>query len=129
MKILIVDDDQNSRELIRLAFAVYDCALLEAADGNEGLEIALREKPDILLIDQMMPQMTGYELFRKLHAEPSMKSAHFIMITVKQFDNEFPERLKMEGCEFIAKPYDFAALLKLIEKIIGPIPKRASSNL
>lgn len=123
-KILLVDDDPNSRELLRLALGPYECRLFEAADGAEALSMAQRERPDLIILDHMMPKMTGYELFHKIREDSTLSATRFIMVTVKHFDSQFPERLRLEGCEFIAKPYDFYALYALIQKVLGPLDPR-----
>ena len=123
-KILVVDDDPNARELVRLMLSKYDCEVFEAADGREGFEVAAKEKPHLIIADHLMPQFTGYELLRKVRQDKDMKTMRFIMITSKHFDSDFPELLRLDGCDFISKPFHVAALLGAIEKLIGPLPFR-----
>ena len=123
-RILIVDDDPNARELIRLALSKYECDVFEAANGQQGLDIALHEKPSLIITDHLMPNFTGYELFQKVRRAIELKKVRFIMVTTKQFDPKFPELLKLEGCDFISKPFHVATLIGTIEKLLGPLPFR-----
>ncbi|MBI2069200.1 MAG: response regulator [Elusimicrobia bacterium] len=121
-KILVVDDDPNARELIRLVLSKYDCEVMEAANGQEGLDVALKERPGLIITDHLMPNFTGYELFQRVRAETAMKKTRFIMVTTKHFDSEFPELLKLEGCDFVSKPFHVASLVGAIERLLGPLP-------
>lgn len=123
-RILVVDDDPNARELIRLALSKYDCDVFEAENGEAGLNIAVHEKPHLIITDHLMPNFTGYELFQKVRNSNELKKVRFIMVTSKQFDHHFPELLKLEGCDFIAKPFHIATLIGAIEKLLGPLPFR-----
>ncbi|MBI4064282.1 MAG: response regulator [Elusimicrobia bacterium] len=123
-KILIVDDDHSARELIRLMLAKYDCQVYEAVNGQEGLDLAVKEKPQLIITDHLMPNFTGYELLRRVREDGIMKRTRFIMVTSKHFDTEFPELLRLDGCDFISKPFHIASLLGAIEKLLGPLPFR-----
>ncbi|MBI4369184.1 MAG: response regulator [Elusimicrobia bacterium] len=123
-KILVVDDDPRSRELIRLALAKYDCDVSEAGTGQEGVDIANRERPNLIITDHLMPNFTGYELFQRVRGDAAMRRTRFIMVTSKHFDHEFPELLKLEGCDFISKPFHIVSLIGAIEKLLGPLPFR-----
>ncbi|MBI4668174.1 MAG: response regulator [Elusimicrobia bacterium] len=123
-KILVVDDDPNARELIRLMLSKYDCEVLEAANGLEGWGVASKERPNLIITDHLMPNFTGYELFQKVRDDESLKRTRFIMITSKHFDSEFPELLRLEGCDFVSKPFHVASLVGAIEKLLGPLPFR-----
>ncbi len=123
-KILVVDDDPNARELIRLALSKYDCNVVEAANGQEGLTMAINQQPNLIITDHLMPNFTGYELFQKVRSDGNLKRTRFIMVTSKHFDAEFPELLKLEGCDFVSKPFHVAALIGSIERLLGPLPFR-----
>ncbi len=121
-KILVVDDEPNAREVIRLSLAKYDCEIFEAADGQAAYEVAQSAKPHLIITDHLMPNFSGYELFHKVRSTDSLRKTRFIMVTSKHFDTEFPELLKLEGCDFISKPFHVVILLGAIEKLLGPLP-------
>lgn len=123
-KILVVDDDPNARELIRLALSKYDCEVLEASNGQEGLDSVMREKPNLVITDHLMPNFSGYEMLQKVRDQQNLRQTRFIMVTAKHFDSEFPELLKLGGCDFISKPLHIISLIGMIEKLLGPLPFR-----
>lgn len=121
-KILVVDDDPNARELIRLALSKYDCEVLEAANGLEGLDAAMKERPNLVITDHLMPNFSGYEMLQKVRDQQDLRQTRFIMVTAKHFDSDFPELLKLGGCDFISKPLHIISLIGMIEKLLGPLP-------
>lgn len=123
-RILVVDDETNARELIRLALAKYDCEIHEAGDGQAAYETAEKVKPNLIITDHLMPNFSGYELFHKVRGNHELRKTRFIMVTSKHFDTEFPELLKLEGCDFVSKPFHLITLIGAIEKLLGPLPFR-----
>lgn len=121
-KILVVDDEDNIRELIRIALTRYDCEVIEAANGQEAYDSAKREMPTLIITDHLMPNFTGYELVQKVRQDSKLKKTPILMCTAKQFDSDFPQLLKLENCDFLAKPFDVVELIGSIEKLIGPLP-------
>lgn len=123
-KILVVDDDPNALELVRLALSKYDCEVHEAGDGQTAYNIAEQIRPHLIVTDHLMPNFSGYELFHKVRSHNELRKTRFIMVTSKHFDTEFPELLKLEGCDFVSKPFHVVTLLGAIEKLLGPLPFR-----
>src|SRR5512137_2172955 len=78
MNILIVEDNANDRRLLRFTLEHHGCTVIEARDGREGLDLAIRHKPDIIVSDALMPHMDGFQLLRTLKADPRLKSIPFI---------------------------------------------------
>ena len=121
-KILLVDDDPNILELVGAYFdRPGKVEVLKAMDGEQGLALATQMKPDLIITDQMMPKMAGYEMIQQLRAKDETKNIPFIMLTAKTFDQEFPELLKLQGGEFLAKPIQPGELMLLVESFLGPI--------
>ena len=83
LKILIVDDSKTIRLIVAKAFKPYDCLVLESANGVEGLAVAVREKPDLILLDYTMPIMDGFETLTKLRSDPDLKTIPVIMLTAE----------------------------------------------
>lgn len=83
-KVLIVDDDASVRELIRLLLETQDVGvIIEGSNGLEALEKATVEKPDLILLDVMMPEMSGLEAIRQLKADPTTAKIPIIMLTAR----------------------------------------------
>lgn len=118
MKILVVDDDINQIRLIRERFTRQGHQVLEAINGEEGLEVALAEKPDIILLDVMMPVMNGWELCKYLRNKRELDRTGIIMLTaIGPNLNEMTSPL-YGADDFIDKPFLFRDLEEKIEKVI-----------
>ena len=82
-KILTVDDSRTIRMIVKKAFQQYDCNIVEAENGMEGLALAAKEKPDLIILDITMPVMTGIEMLGKLKEDPELKDIPVIMLTAE----------------------------------------------
>ncbi len=82
-KILTVDDSKTVRIIVKKAFKGYDCDILEAGNGVEGLAVAAKETPDLILLDVTMPVMDGVEMLTKLKADPALKGIPVMMLTAE----------------------------------------------
>src|ERR1035438_6266460 len=82
-KILTVDDSRTIRMIVTRAFKGFACEIFEASDGVEGLTMAQRERPDIILLDLTMPVMDGAEMLAKLKADPELRTIPVVMLTAE----------------------------------------------
>jgi CheY-like chemotaxis protein len=103
--ILIVDDDQNNREVLSDALADRSNILLEADDGQKALEIAAKEQPDLILLDILMPGMDGIATLQKLKADNRTRHIPVIMVTVLNLDTQVSMCLDEGAIDYIAKPF------------------------
>ncbi len=114
-KILVVDDNQSFIQLMEMSFS-KEFDIIEALDGEEGLKKAIAEKPGIILIDIMMPKVSGIEMLRNLLAEPETKSIPVIVLTAYNFDSNirtlFEQESNVKG--FLQKTCDLNTLRKNI---------------
>ena len=105
MNVLIVEDSISARRLLRITFEHYHCTVVEAADGAEGLELARRHQPDIIISDALMPRMDGFQLLRALKADPGLKTIPFIFYSSTYTGEKEAELALSLGAEaFVAKP-------------------------
>jgi two-component system, response regulator PdtaR len=104
LKILIVDDEPLIRRSLRRAFEMKKWIVLEADQGEAGLGVWLTEKPDLVLVDMLMPVMTGPEMLEKA---PDSLRASTKIVMMSAYTGEFdPEKMKSFGVlQFIAKPF------------------------
>ena len=115
-KILCIDDDQLLLGLFTSALESYDFKILTATDGPSGIEKAKKERPDLILLDVMMPGMDGYEVCRRMRADPDLKETPIIIITALT-----DPKLNVKGFQAganlaIRKPFDpkkLAATIKI----------------
>ncbi|MEK7288509.1 MAG: response regulator [Elusimicrobiota bacterium] len=123
MKILIGDDQTATRQLYVAMLEQYQCQITEATTGREVLLSIQAERPDLIVLDHNMPEMTGYEVIQELQKSPEFKKIPIIFITGKNFDQEFRDLIKLEVAEFVPKPFNVETLLEAIEKVTGrPLP-------
>ena len=94
-KILLVEDDSNLREIYAASLEAEDYETVTAADGEEALAVAVRERPDLVILDVMMPKISGFDVLDILRSTPEVKNAKIIMMTAlsQQSDKERGERL------------------------------------
>jgi len=104
--ILIIEDNPTNRKLIEVLLRRTGCRLLTAESAEQGIEIALREHPDLILMDLILPKMNGIEATRQLRADPLMKAVVIVALTASPFDDERQAALDAGCAGYIAKPVD-----------------------
>lgn len=111
MNVLIVEDNSSLRKLLRITFEQFGCTIIEAEDGQEGLDQATSHLPDIIISDALMPRMDGFQLLRLLKADPVLKLIPFIFFSSTYIGEKEAEMAISLGAEaFITKPIDPALL-------------------
>ena len=105
--ILIIDDEEPIRELLKLTLqsAGYD-SVLEASNGEDGLALAMRYKPDLILLDLMLPGMDGLSVCRRLKSSPDTQMIPIIMLTAKSDESDIVIGLEMGANDYITKPFN-----------------------
>ncbi len=119
-KILIIDDDYTGTTLVSFLLRSNGYDVIAAFNGEEGLEKANQEKPDLIVLDIMMPKMDGYTFLRKLKQVNILNIPPVIMLTAK---DKMEETFRMEGvADYFVKPLDTEKFLKKIKELL---PKEA----
>lgn len=119
MRVLIVDDDPEMVLVLGLLMKVNGITALTATGGVEGLEKVRADKPDVILLDIMMPDMDGYEVIKELRSEKSTKEIPVIFITART-DEEYKERAENLGADgYVTKPYERDSLMETIRQVAG----------
>jgi len=118
-KILCIDDDQLLLGLFTSALENYDFQVITATDGPSGIEKAKKERPDLILVDVMMPGMDGYEVCRRMRADPDLKGTSIIIITAMT-----DPKLNVKGFQAganlaIKKPFDPKKLVDTIKTALA----------
>lgn len=117
-KILIVDDESDMRETISTRLEISNFEVIEARDGEEGLEKAKKEKPDLIVLDLMMPKITGFEVCRMLKFDDAYKNIPIIVLSAL---SQQPDREKAVQCgadAYFIKPFDLDLLVTKIESLL-----------
>ncbi len=117
-KVLTVDDSKTVRIIVRKAFKPYDCEILEAANGVEGLAIAAKDMPDLILLDVTMPVMDGVEMLTKLKADPQLKGIPVMMLTAEGGRDNVLKIAKIGVRDYIVKPFKEDVLIEKAGRII-----------
>ena len=120
-KILIADDRSEVVELVKVTLEGEGYRTIDASDGKEALEKIGLERPDLVLLDIVMPKMDGFEVLSQLKKDPVLKEIPIIMLTVQgqRVDQEKGKELGVTG--YIIKPFSPSALLKRIEEILAGV--------
>jgi two-component system cell cycle response regulator len=118
VKILTVDDSKTVRIIVRKAFKSFDCDVLEAQNGVEGLAMAAKQTPDIILLDITMPVMDGVEMLTKIKSDPSLKSIPVIMLTAEAGRENVMKIAKIGVRDYIVKPFKEDVLVNKVSRII-----------
>jgi two-component system cell cycle response regulator len=121
-KILTVDDSKTVRIIVRKTFKSYDCEILEAANGVEGLALAAKTMPDLILLDVTMPVMDGVEMLTKLKADPQLKGIPVMMLTAEGGRDHVLKIAKIGVRDYIVKPFEEDVLIEKAGRIIDLKP-------
>ncbi|MFH1360547.1 MAG: response regulator [Candidatus Omnitrophota bacterium] len=117
-RILVIDDEMNIVKMVqsRLKASGYD--VITAIDGKDGIAKAKQEKPDLIILDIMMPQMDGYEALGKLKESEETKFIPVIMFTAKAESDSVSQALDLGAVDYIVKPFTPVSLLEKVAKAL-----------
>ncbi|MDO9527671.1 MAG: response regulator [Syntrophales bacterium] len=119
-KILIVDDQLQIRELVEVTLRGEDCLILQAKSGEEAIKIVKAEKPDLIIMDVMMPgKIDGLEATRILKNDPETKDCTIIMLTAKGQEADREKGLEAGADDYFTKPFSPLELIRKVEEILG----------
>lgn len=121
-KILTVDDSKTVRIIVKKAFKGYDCDILEAGNGVEGLAVASKENPDLILLDVTMPVMDGVEMLTKLKADPALKGIPVMMLTAEGGRDHVLKIAKIGVRDYLVKPFKEEVLIEKAGRVIDLKP-------
>lgn len=117
-RILIADDNAANVELLEAYLADVDCDIAVAVDGQDTLDKVAEFKPDVILLDIMMPKLNGFEVCQQLKSRPETSDIMILMVTALNELGDI-ERAVMAGCDdFLSKPVNKIELLKRVENML-----------
>ncbi|MDR7035795.1 MULTISPECIES: response regulator [Methylobacterium] len=117
-RILIVEDTEDNRRILRDLLTVAGYDLLEATDGGSGVALALKERPDLVLMDIQLPVLDGYEATRRLKADPATRHIPVVAVTSYALSGDEGKALDA-GCDgYVAKPFSPRKILALVREIL-----------
>jgi two-component system, OmpR family, phosphate regulon response regulator PhoB len=120
-KILIVDDQPEVRELVQVTLEIGDYQILLAENGRQALEVAYTERPDIILMDIMMPgsNVDGLEACRQLKANPATAGIYIVMLSARGQEGDLENGRLAGADDYFTKPFSPIALIEKVEAVIG----------
>lgn len=117
-KILVADDDPLLRTLIEHKLSAAGHDVLIAADGSEALEIATRERPDVVVLDAMMPVRDGIEVLRTLKSDPALSHMPVVMLTARRREDDIVGALRLGAADYVTKPFMPEELVARIDRLL-----------
>jgi two-component system, cell cycle response regulator DivK len=117
-RILVVEDQEDNRRILRDLLTNAGYEIIEAENGEEALAVAARERPDLILMDIQLPLLDGYEVTRRIKADPALRSIPIIAITSYALSGD-ESKARAAGCDaYVTKPYSPRALLAKIREYV-----------
>jgi DNA-binding response OmpR family regulator len=124
-KLLIADDNVENLELlvkVLQRFRASGLDILTATDGAEAYAVIQKEKPDLVLLDLMMPGMDGYEICRQVKANPETEHTYIIMVSAKTQAEDRRRAAQAGADEYVTKPFDIAHVLDRVRAVLNVKP-------
>jgi DNA-binding response OmpR family regulator len=120
-RVLIVDDEAPIRLLCRVNLEAEQMEVLEAGDGPSGLEAARKERPDVILLDVMMPGLDGWRVAEELLEDPATSSIPIVFLTARAELRDRARGLDLGGLDYVTKPFNPVELAPLIRDLIARV--------
>jgi two-component system, OmpR family, alkaline phosphatase synthesis response regulator PhoP len=117
-KIVIADDNDQNVELLEAYLSDFDCEIRTAHDGEQTLQVVEEFAPDLLLLDVMMPRLSGFEVCKKLRSNPDSKDLLILMITALNEAADFERGVQAGTDDFLTKPVNKVELLCRIRSLL-----------
>ncbi len=118
-KLLIADDEDGIRSLVRMTLEADSYEILEARDGEEALALAREHRPDLILLDVMMPGASGVEVCRALKSDASTSGITIIMLTAQAQEEDREEGVAAGADDYFTKPFSPVGLLYKVEEVFA----------
>src|SRR5829696_2138393 len=114
-RVLVIDDNTDLRENTAEILDLAGFKTFTAENGKRGVEVATREKPDVIVCDIMMPELDGYGVLHLLRKNPDTQNIPFIFLTAKTERSDFRKGMEMGADDYVTKPFEDIELLNAIE--------------
>ncbi len=117
-KILIADDNEANRELLEAYLIDFDCELEHAVDGQDTLDKASSFEPDLILLDVMMPRLSGFEVCKQLKGDPATSRIMVMMVTALNERGDIERAVDAGTDDFLSKPVQKVELVKRVQNML-----------
>ncbi len=119
-KILIVDDEQNIAISVEFLMKREGFEVTVARDGEEGLQRIRNDRPDLVLLDVMMPKLNGFQVCEAVRADPELANVRIVMLTAKGREAEINKGMSLGADAYIPKPFATSDLVSKVTSLLGP---------
>jgi len=127
--VLVVDDEAPIRLLCRVNLEAENMTVLEAADGDKGLELARREHPDVILLDVMMPGRSGWEVAEELLTDEATNGIPIIFLTARAEVRDRAKGIDLGGVDYVTKPFNPVELAPLVRDLVHRVESGERDDL
>ncbi len=127
-EILIVEDNPQTVKLVKFILEKSKYSTISAKDGEEGLQMARERKPDLIILDLMLPGIDGYQVCEALKADPNTKEIPVIVLTALDTGVDFEKALEKKADWYITKPFEAQHLLKRVDYLIEKRKEKKDEN-
>lgn len=118
-KILVVDDEPEMVKILQIRLKVSGYEVIAAYDGEQGLSMARNESPDLIILDVMLPKLTGYQVCSTLKSDNKYKHIPIIMLTARAQYTDKDAAFESGADAYIVKPFEFKEFLAKVEEILN----------
>ena len=125
-RILVVDDELDLVSVLRMGLEIQGFEVIEAMDGEEGLRRARQDRPDLMVLDLMLPKMDGYKVCRALKFDDRFQNLPIIILSARSGDQDRKLALDMGADLFMTKPYEMSELVAKIRQKLGRSSRKAA---
>jgi DNA-binding response OmpR family regulator len=126
-KILVAEDEKQIADMISFKLTNGGHQVVRAQDGEQAIAMAVREMPELILLDAMMPGLNGFEVLRRLKGEPRLRSVPVIMVTAKGHERDVLSGLRGGAVDYIVKPFSLKELSARVELALRKEPPATSA--
>lgn len=120
-RVLVVDDDPIIRELVHAVLSDGRCELMVARNGREAVRIARESSPDVIVLDVMMPEMTGYDACRQIRSIPELSGTVVVMLTALDSPSAREEGMDSGADVYLTKPFSALELLSAVSEAVARV--------
>ena len=113
--VLVVDDEQDILDLVRFRLEHDGYRVLTASDGQTGLTLAQQERPDLCILDVMMPKLSGLEVLARLRADPATAATRVILLTARGQDTDVDRGFELGAQDYVTKPFSPKELRRRVQ--------------
>lgn len=128
MRVLVIDDEPDVLLLCRVNLEFEGHSVMEAPDGERGFELAVRERPDLIVLDVMLPLRDGFSILRSLQGNPATRDVPVVLLTAKAREEDQMRGWRTGADEYVTKPFSPVALTEAVNRVAAMSPLERESR-